>query len=86
VWGRFRGLGVGEALTSQVLEYARAGGAHELLLGVYEDNERAVRLYLKMGFEHITRPALEPVLAQETASAGCRRVVMRKRLSAEQAS
>ena len=83
VWARFRGFGVGEALTRQVVECARSRGAEELLLAVYEDNTRAIRLYLKLGFEHVTRPGLEPELALEKAQFGRRRVVMRKRLGGE---
>ena len=80
VWGRSRGLGAGEALTRRVIEHARARGAEELLLAVFEDNDRAIRLYRKLGFEHVTRAGLEPALAEEKAMSGRRRVIMRKRL------
>jgi len=80
VWGPYRGLGVGEALTRRVIAEAVAQGATELLLAVYEDDARAVRFYWKLGFERVTVPALEPLLAAETAPSGRRRVVLRKRL------
>ena len=86
VWGVFRGLGVGEALTRQVIDTALSRGGEELLLAVYEDNARAIRLYRKLGFEHVTRPGLELLLAQEKAQAGRRRVIMRKCLGGKQVS
>jgi ribosomal protein S18 acetylase RimI-like enzyme len=49
---------------------------------VHDDNGRAIRLYRKLGFEHITLPALEPVFAAEAQQCRRRRIVMRKHLSA----
>lgn len=86
VWGPYRGLGIGEALTRTVVEQARSRGASELLLVVYEDNLPAIRLYEKLGFARITRPALEPLLAEEKAQTGRRRIVMRRWLSQEEAA
>ena len=83
VWGRYRGLGVGEALTRQVIHEARRSGAEELLLAVFEDNARAIRLYRKLGFEHAVVPGLEPAFAEEKAQGGRRRIVMRKDLGRE---
>ena len=80
VRGRYRGLGVGEALTARVVEEARAQGVAELLLVVSEDNERAIGLYRKAGFSQTVVEALEPIFQAEKASHGRRRVVMRKRL------
>jgi ribosomal protein S18 acetylase RimI-like enzyme len=81
VWGRYRGLGVGGALTQQVIDQARERGAKELLLAVSEDNTRAITLYRKLGFEQIVVAALELTFAEEKAQTGRRRIVMRKRLA-----
>lgn len=80
VRGRYRGLGIGEALTARVVEEARGQGAVELLLAVFEDNERAIRLYRKLGFYETVIEALEPIFQAEKASHGRRRIVMGKRL------
>jgi ribosomal protein S18 acetylase RimI-like enzyme len=77
VWGRYRGLGIGEALTRRVIEWAQAQGGRKLLLVVYEDSGPAIGLYRKLGFEHVVLPGLEPSLAAEKAQSGRRRVVMR---------
>lgn len=83
VWGLYRGLGVGEALTRAVIAEARARGARELLLAVGEDNDPACRLYAKLGFLRVVRPGLEPLLADEAAKVGRRRVVLRRGLDVE---
>lgn len=82
VWTPYRGLGVGEALTREVLARAVACGAPELLIVVNTDNTPALRLYGKLGFEPTTVPALEPLLAAEAAKTGCRRVALRAGLGA----
>jgi ribosomal protein S18 acetylase RimI-like enzyme len=82
VWRQYHGLGVGEALTRRVIGRAQAQGAEELLLAVLEDNGRAIELYRKLGFEHVTLAALEPAFVKEREQSGRRRIVMRKRLSA----
>jgi ribosomal protein S18 acetylase RimI-like enzyme len=76
----YRGLGVGEALTRRVVAEARADGAGELRLAVFENDLRAVRLYEKLGFSRVTVPGLEQVFAEESVRYGRRRVVMRKEL------
>ena len=76
-----RGLGIGEMLSQAVIERARQEGASILDLVVNENNDRAIRLYRKLGFEMHTIPELEPLLERERASTGCRRVVMRKILA-----
>jgi ribosomal protein S18 acetylase RimI-like enzyme len=81
VWTRYRGLGIGAALTQRVIAQTAAEGAAELRLVVFADNVRAIRLYRKLGFAPITVPALEPQLAAEGQSTGRRRIVMRKQLS-----
>ncbi len=60
---------------------ARARGAVELRLAVFEDNTRALRLYEKLGFARVTVPGLEQVFAEESARYGRRRIVMRKALN-----
>jgi|WetSurMetagenome_2_1015567.scaffolds.fasta_scaffold162974_2 ribosomal protein S18 acetylase RimI-like enzyme len=80
VWGLYRGLGIGEALTRRVIEKAETQGVEELFLAVLEDNNRAMRLYRKLGFAPISLPALEPSFAAEKQQSGRRRIVMRKRL------
>jgi ribosomal protein S18 acetylase RimI-like enzyme len=80
VQSRYRGLGIGDALTQVVVDRSVADGAPDLRLAVYEDNFRAIGLYEKMGFERITVPVLEPVFLGEKAARGRRRIVMQKRL------
>ncbi len=80
VWRWYRGLGIGEALTMRVIEHARAQGAPELFLVVYDDNGSAICTYRKLGFEHIILPALEPDLAAEAQQFGRRRIIMCRRL------
>jgi signal peptidase I len=81
VWRRYRGLGIGEALTRRVIEYAAAQGAAQLFLTVCTDNGSAMCMYRKLGFEHIILPALEPGLEAEAKQLGRRRIVMCKCLA-----
>jgi ribosomal protein S18 acetylase RimI-like enzyme len=81
VWRRYRGLGIGEALTMRVIEHARAQGSPQLFIAVYDDNIGALEMYRKLGFEHTTLPALEPGLAAEAQQFGRRRIIMCRRLS-----
>lgn len=74
----YRAFGIGDRLTLNVIEKAKAQGASELLLAVYQDNIRAVRLYEKLGFCKIILPALEPSLQMEEEKTGRRRIVMSK--------
>ena len=48
-----RGSGVARTLMDWAIDTARAGGADELLLTVWEHNPRAMRFYEKIGFTHI---------------------------------
>jgi ribosomal protein S18 acetylase RimI-like enzyme len=82
VRGRYRGLGLGEALTLRVVERARALDAAFLSLAVLEDNEKAVRLYRKLAFVPTVVDALEPDFEAEKRLFGRRRVVMRRDLGA----
>ncbi|QDS70400.1 hypothetical protein FKW77_009372 [Venturia effusa] len=47
------GKGVGKLLERRMEEMAREGGFQVLWLGVWEDNERAIRVYEKLGFERV---------------------------------
>ncbi len=80
VRGRYRGLGIGEALVSRVIERAQAGGAARLSLAVFEDNTRAIRLFRKLAFTQTAMDGLEPELDAEKRLCGRRRIVMWKRL------
>ena len=51
--------GIGEALVRQVLEYFQAKGRAFLDLSVMHDNDKAIRLYRKLGFERIPAFALK---------------------------
>jgi ribosomal protein S18 acetylase RimI-like enzyme len=82
VWRWYRGLGIGEALTKCAIDYARAQGAAQLFLAVFNDNGSAICMYRKLGFEPIILPALEPDLAAEAGQFGRRRIIMCRRLSA----
>ena len=49
----WRGAGIAQALMTWVMDTARAEGANELLLTVWEENRRALRFYDRLGFVHI---------------------------------
>ena len=54
---RFQGSGIGAALMDWSAETARSLGKRRLLLGVNDENDKAVAFYLRQGFEHAgTRP------------------------------
>lgn len=78
VWGLYRGMGIGEALTRRVIEKAAERNGSELFLLVFQDNDRAIRLYRKLGFAPFTIPSLEPMLASEKQKLGRRRIVLRR--------
>jgi ribosomal-protein-alanine N-acetyltransferase len=50
-----QGRGVGGALLDELLARAAHGGASELMLEVRSDNEPAISMYLRRGFERISR-------------------------------
>jgi GNAT superfamily N-acetyltransferase len=81
VWGRYRGMGVGETLTRRVIEQATTEGAPELFLNVDDDNRPALDLYRKLGFERVVLPVLEEEFIAEGRKNGRRRVTLRKQLS-----
>ena len=47
----WRGRGVGSALLSASIDWARTKGAHKVALQMWPHNERALALYEKFGFE-----------------------------------
>ena len=47
----FRGTHVGRSLIDVVVEWARSRGYAELVLGVSDDNDSAIALYSRCGFE-----------------------------------
>lgn len=47
----YQGLKIGQKLINQCLLYAKENNFNELWLGVWEDNEKAIAFYKKMGFE-----------------------------------
>ncbi|MBK1645404.1 N-acetylglutaminylglutamine synthetase [Thiocapsa imhoffii] len=51
--------GIGDALVRQVIEYYQARGRGFLDLSVIHDNNRAIKLYRKLGFERIPAFALK---------------------------
>lgn len=62
VAGRFRGMGIAQALLAELDKVALARGCCKLTLEVVQGNEPAKALYRKMGFEGYT-------LAEETGQA-----------------
>ena len=47
----YRGLGIGSALLSALIEWAESRGVEKLWLSVFSTNERAIALYKKLGFQ-----------------------------------
>ncbi len=47
---RYRGRGIGTRLMERGVAWAREAGAHKIALEVWPHNERAIRLYQKVGF------------------------------------
>jgi GNAT superfamily N-acetyltransferase len=78
VWPLYRRFGIGEALTRKIVEQARSNRVPDLFVAVYENNDRAIGLYRKLGFEFVTLPLLEPHLMREKHLCGQRRIVLRK--------
>lgn len=48
-----QGVGVGRILLAWAIDRARRRGAKNLFLGVWESNERAIKLYESRGFEKV---------------------------------
>lgn len=76
----YRRMGIGQRLAQAVIEKAKAEGAEEVSLLVFEDSREAIKLYSKLGFKFKVIPALEEQLEKERARYNYRRVVMSKLL------
>ncbi len=50
---RFQGGGAGKALLAASVNHAREQGAGRLLVGVYDQNDKALAFYRRSGFEEI---------------------------------
>jgi ribosomal protein S18 acetylase RimI-like enzyme len=48
-----QGVGVGRILLAWAIERARKRGAKNLFLGVWESNDRAIKMYESRGFEKV---------------------------------
>jgi len=48
-----RSQGLGEKVVQGFVKYAQAGGAQAIMLGVVEENTRAYKFWLRMGFEFV---------------------------------
>ena len=48
-----KGAGIAQVLMDWTISTARAAGAEELLLTVWEENHRAMRFYQRLGFVHV---------------------------------
>ena len=48
-------IGVGSAIMEALIELAKEASLKNVELGVYADNERAIALYRRFGFEEIGR-------------------------------
>ncbi len=77
---KYRGLGIGESLTKQVIRIAREKGAGELYLLVNITSTPAIRLYEKLGFKRVLIPELKKQLLKEEKLSGKKRIVMKKTL------
>lgn len=51
VLGSYFGSGAGKVLMQQAIAHSRENGFDALFLGVWQENERAVHFYKKIGFE-----------------------------------
>jgi ribosomal protein S18 acetylase RimI-like enzyme len=81
VRSRYRGMGIGLALTQRVIDQARLEGASELSLEVLENNAPAIALYRKLGFDRVRSPAIDAELAADVQKYGRQRVLLRKGLA-----
>lgn len=77
----YRGMGIGELLIQHVIRRVMQKGATELLLFIRQDENRALSLYRKLGFEPVILPELETQLKDEERQYGRRRMVMRRSLN-----
>ena len=76
----FKGGGIGEKLSQEVILKSSTEGSKKLDLLVLNNNLPALRLYRKLGFAHYIIPQLEEQLKAQHTQNGPRFVVMRKLL------
>ena len=48
---KYWNLGIGNLLITRMLQIAKDTGYEQVELGVFENNEKAIRIYKKIGFE-----------------------------------
>ena len=69
-----RGRGLGRTVMSEVIDVARRGGAHRVILQVGDRQPEAVRLYTELGF---TRIPVYPPYAEVVPHSLCFELVLR---------
>lgn len=47
-----QGIGLGTAMMREAIQLSRQKGLHRLALSVIADNQNAIKLYQKVGFQH----------------------------------
>ncbi len=62
----FWGQGVGRAITSYIIDWAKQQGMHKLYLKVFSDNVRAMALYQSLGFKEEGRLKDDALKADST--------------------
>jgi len=83
VWGRYRGAGIAQALTDKGRAIAISEGVKSIRLMVFADNQPALPLYIKLGFQQIEAPELAAVLAESERQTGKKQIVMELDLTKE---
>lgn len=72
----YRGLGIGEGIVREILKRASTLGAERVNLMVNDQNERAINLYRKIGFQRISIPKLDSVLEKDAQQGKPRQIPM----------
>ncbi len=86
VRARHRGSGIGDMLMHAALAKAVAGGADRINLMVSEDNNAALNLYQKWGFQRFSIPAPDTHTEEEEGMGERRNIVMSRCLDPASAS
>ena len=76
VWGRYRGIGIAQALADKARVIAHSEGIETVRLMVFADNQAALPLYYKLGFRPVAAPELDVVLAENERQTGKKQIVM----------
>lgn len=77
---RYRGLGIGEKLTTMAADVAAKHGASEIKLLAFEDAKPAYNLYRKMGFRQTSIPELDKQLIEEAKNGSRQRIILAKEI------